>query len=132
MLMLMRFCLLMTLFVASCITAEQAAAGQAAGKKIHHMVMFKWKEGTTAEQAAAIATALFGLKEKVPGIVSLTYGKQNSTEGVAIAKGYHYGLSVVFENAAARDGYLPHPAHVAAVAVLKPHLADVAVLDYDL
>jgi len=120
---LMHSCLLITLFV---------AAGTAAEKNVHHMVMFKWKEGTTVEQEAAIATALVGLKEKVPGIVSLTYGKQNSTEGVATAKGYQYGLSVVFENAAARDGYLPHPAHVAAVAVLKPHLADVAVLDYDL
>ncbi len=123
MLMFMRSCLLTTLFVAACMAAE---------KNVHHMVMFKWKEGTTAEQEAAIATALVGLKEKVPGIVSLTYGKQNSTEGVATAKGYQYGLSVVFTNAAARDGYLPHPAHVAAVAVLKPHLADVAVLDYDL
>ncbi len=107
-------------------------AASCADKQIHHMVMFKWKEGTTAEQEAAIEAALVGLKTKVPGIVSLTYGKQNSTEGVATAKGYHHGLSVVFENAAARDAYLPHPDHVAAVAVLKPHLADVAVVDYDL
>jgi hypothetical protein len=108
------------------------AVCSAADKQVHHMVMFKWKEGTTAEQATAIAEALIGLKEKVPGVVSLTYGKQNSTEGAATAKGYHYGLSVIFENAAARDGYLPHPAHQAAVALLKPHLADVVVLDYDL
>jgi hypothetical protein len=118
-----RSILLLALLVVACGAAE---------KQVHHMVMFKWKDGTTAEQEAAIATALTGLKDKVPGIVSLTYGKQNSTEGVAKAKGYHHGLSVVFANAAARDGYITHAAHVAAVDVLKPSLADVAVLDYDL
>lgn len=118
-----RILLLLTVVVALCTAVD---------KQVHHMVMFKWKEGTTEEQQAQIAAALIGLKDKIPGIVSLTYGKQNSTEGVAEAKGYHHGLSVIFENAAARDGYLPHPAHQAAVEILKMHLADVAVLDYDL
>ncbi len=104
----------------------------AADKQVHHMVMFTWKADTTADQAAAIEKALKGLKEKVPGIVSLTYGKQNSPEDAAKKHGFQYGLSVVFANAAARDGYITHVDHVAAVQVLLPHLADVAVLDYDL
>jgi hypothetical protein len=110
-------------------TAVMCAAAE---KQVHHMVMFTWKEGTTQEQADAIAKALTGLKATVPGIVSLTYGKQNSTEGAAQKHGFQYGLSVVFANAAARDGYVTHAAHVAAVEVLKPSLADVAVLDYEL
>jgi hypothetical protein len=109
-----------------------AAMCAAADKQVHHMVMFTWKEGTTAEQAAAIEKALKGLKEKVPGIVSLTYGKQHSPEDAAKKHGFQYGFSVVFANAAARDGYITHADHVAAVQVLLPHLADVAVVDYDL
>ncbi len=104
----------------------------AAEKQIHHMVMFTWKDGTTQEQADAIGKALTGLKTAVPGVVSLTYGKQNSTEGAAKKHGFQYGLSVVFINAAARDVYVTHAAHLAAVDVLKPALADVAVLDYEL
>ncbi len=104
----------------------------AAEKQVHHMVMFSWKADTTAEQAAAIEKALVGLKGKVPGIVSLTYGKQTSVEDAAKKHGFQYGLSVVFANAAARDGYLTHADHVAAVKILLPSLADVAVLDYDL
>ena len=118
-----RLALLMAIAIAVCSAAE---------KQIHHMVMFTWKEGTTQEQADAIAKALTGLKTTVPGIVSLTYGKQTSTEGAAQKHGFQYGLSVVFTNAAARDGYVTHAAHVAAVEVLKPSLADVAVLDYEL
>jgi hypothetical protein len=109
-----------------------AAMCTAADRQVHHMVMFTWKDGTTAEQAAAIEKALTGLKQKVPGIVSLTYGKQHSPEDAAKKHGFQYGLSVVFANAAARDVYITHADHVAAVQVLLPHLADVAVLDYDL
>lgn len=104
----------------------------AAEKQVHHMVMFTWKADTSVEQATAIEKALKGLKEKVPGIVSLTYGKQNSPEDAANKHGFQYGLSVIFANAAARDGYITHADHVAAVNVLLPYLADVAVLDYDL
>jgi len=104
----------------------------AAEKQVHHMVMFTWKADTSVEQATAIEKALKGLKEKVPGIVSLTYGKQNSPEDAAKKHGFQYGLSVIFANAAARDGYITHADHVAAVNVLLPYLADVAVLDYDL
>jgi hypothetical protein len=118
------------LFVFS-ITFFGAGCG-AAEKQVHHMVMFTWKEGTSAEQAATIEKALVGLKGKVPGIVSLTYGKQTSPEDAAKKHGFQYGLSVVFANAAARDVYITHADHVAAVNVLLPHLADVAVLDYDL
>ncbi len=109
-----------------------AAMCAAAEKQVHHMVMFTWKEGTTAEQAAAIEKALTGLKAKVPGIVSLSYGKQSSNEDAAKKHGFQYGLSVVFVNAAARDAYVTNPDHQAAVQVLLPQLADVAVLDYDL
>ena len=109
-----------------------AAFCGAAEKQVHHLVMFTWKEGTTPEQAAAIEKALTGLKAKVPGIVSLSYGKQNSTEDAAKKHAFQYGLSVIFTNAAARDVYVTHADHLAAVKVLLPYLDDVAVLDYDL
>ena len=61
-----------------------------------------------------------------------TYGKQTSPEDAAKKHGFQYGLSVVFVNAAARDVYITHADHGAAVQVLLPQLADVAVVDYDL
>ena len=48
----------MTLIRLALLTAIAIAFCSAAEKQIHHMVMFTWKEGTTQEQADAIAKAL--------------------------------------------------------------------------
>ena len=95
---------------------------------IHHIALFKWKPGTTAKQEQEIGAQLLALKGKVPGLISASFGHQNSPEG--LGKEFDVGLAVVFSDAAARDAYLPHPAHQAVVAVLRPLLADVIVLDY--
>ena len=103
----------------------------AAEPQIEHMVMFKWKEGTTPEQTEAIAQALRGLATQVPGIVSLDYGAQIRPEPVAKTKGFQHGLVVVFTNVAALDAYIVHPAHQAALKLIGPNLADVVVLDFE-
>jgi hypothetical protein len=95
---------------------------------IQHNVFFKWKPSMSAADELVAIAALSALKDQIPGIVSLSIGKQNSPEG--LGKGYHVGLSVQFINQAARDTYLDHPAHTAAVALFKPALEDVIVLDY--
>jgi Stress responsive A/B Barrel Domain len=102
----------------------------AAETQVEHLVMFKWKEGTTPEQTEAIAQALRGLATQIPGIVSLDYGAQISPEPVTKTKGFQDGLVVVFTDAAARDAYIVHPAHQAALKLIVPNLADVAVLDF--
>jgi hypothetical protein len=95
---------------------------------IQHNVLFKWKPSMTPAIEAAAFSAFRSMAKQIPGIVSVSVGHQNSPEG--LGKGYQVGLSVVFTDAAARDAYLPHPAHVAAVAPIKPHIEDVCVLDY--
>lgn len=95
---------------------------------IQHNVLFKWKPSMTPAIEAAAFNAFRSMAKQIPGIVSVSVGHQNSPEG--LGKGYQVGLSVVFTDAAARDAYLPHPAHVAAVAPIKPHIEDVCVLDY--
>ncbi len=96
---------------------------------IHHLVLLSWKADDTRAQEAAIGAELTGLKARIPGIVSASFGRQNSPEG--LGKGMDVGLAVVFSDAAARDAYLPHPAHQEVVARLKPLLADLVVLDYE-
>jgi hypothetical protein len=96
---------------------------------IHHLALFAGKPGVSSAQEAAIGAELTGLMARIPGIVSASFGRQNSPEG--LGKGMDVGLAVVFTDAAARDAYLPHPAHQQVVAKLKPLLADVVVLDYE-
>ncbi len=82
---------------------------------------------------AAISTALKGLQTKVPGILAISFGPNNSPEG--LAKGFTHGFTVDFSDAAARDAYLPHPDHQKVgqmiVASLEGGLEGLAVIDWE-
>ena len=95
---------------------------------IQHNVFLKWKASMTPAIEQASFAALLALKEKIPGIVAISIGHQNSPEG--LGRGFHVGLSVQFVDAAARDRYLPHPAHTAAVELFKSNVEEVIVVDY--
>ena len=95
---------------------------------IEHLVIFKWKPDTTESQIAAAHGALRGLKDSIPGIVSITCGSTISDRG----QGYTTGLVVRLENKAALDAYGPHPAHQAVVAnFISPIRENLIAIDYE-
>ena len=61
-------------------------------------------------EAVRAARARHG--EPDPGIIALKEGPSVSPEG--LERGHDYGFVVTFDDAAARDAYLPHPEHLAA------------------
>lgn len=77
--------------------------------EVRHIVIFKYKASATPEQIKEVTTAFRALKDKIPGIVSFEHGVNNSPEG--LNKGFTHVYQLTFENAAARDAYLPHPEH---------------------
>lgn len=95
------------------LTAVLAAAAaplmQAPGPQVRHMVVFKFKEGATPDQIKQVTDALRALKDTVPGIVSFERGVNNSPEKKNL--GFTHAFLITFENAKARDEYLPHPEH---------------------
>ena len=95
---------------------------------VRHVVWFKYKEGTSEADLQKIVDAFKQLPEKVDGIRAFEWGKNNSPEG--LDKGFLHCFLVTFDNAKARDAYLPHPAHKEFVSVLRPHLEEPAVIDY--
>ena len=107
-----------------------AAAAAEGGHQIQHVVLLKWKDGTTPAQEAEVGAKLMALKDKIPGVVSISFGHQSSPEAATKGHGFDAAITVVFTDAAARDAYLPNPDHQAVVSVLKPLLADLAVVDY--
>jgi Stress responsive A/B Barrel Domain len=74
-----------------------------------HIVVFKYKAGATSGQINEVTSAFKALKDKIPGIVSFEYGVNSSPEN--LNKGFTHVFLITFENAAARDAYLPHPEH---------------------
>ena len=76
---------------------------------IRHVVLFKLKSGVDTATVEKVFSALKDLAQKIPGIISISTGADNSPEGLQC--GHTHGFTVDFINAAARDAYLPHPAH---------------------
>ncbi|MBX2996923.1 MAG: Dabb family protein [Caldilineaceae bacterium] len=95
---------------------------------LRHVVLFKFKEGTTPEQITEIENAFRGLPAKIDAIHDFEWGVDVSIEGRA--DGYTHCFFVTFKDEDARAVYLPHPDHKAFGAVLRPHVEKVLVLDY--
>jgi hypothetical protein len=84
-------------------------AGQGPKEQVRHVVVFKYKQGATEDQIRQVTEAFRALKEKIPGIVSFEHGVNNSPEN--LNKGFTHVYLLTFEDAKARDAYLPHPEH---------------------
>jgi hypothetical protein len=97
---------------------------------VRHIVMFKYKPGTTPDQIRQVTEAFRDLWKKIPGITSFEDGVNNSPEGKNL--GFTHAYVLTFEDGAARDAYLPHPDHAKFGDLLGKLgvVADVFVFDY--
>lgn len=97
---------------------------------VRHVVVFRYKPGASPEKIQQVTEALTALKDKIPGILALEHGVNNSPEN--LNQGFTHVFQVTFTNAAARDAYLPHPAHKAFGTLLGSLgiLDAVFVVDY--
>jgi hypothetical protein len=99
---------------------------------VRHIVVFKYKPGTTPEQIRQVTDAFRDLRTRIPGITAFEDGVNNSPEGKNL--GFTHVYQMTFEDAAARDAYLPHPEHrkfgqlLGSLGVME----DVFVVDYEI
>ncbi len=96
---------------------------------IRHVVLVRFKQDADVPK---IFTALKSLQAKIPGIVSISTGKDNSPEG--LQRGNTHGFTLDFVDAAARDAYLPHPEHqkvgAMIVASAESGIDGITVMDW--
>ena len=95
---------------------------------LRHVVLFKFKEGTTATDIKKVEDAFSALPSKIPQIMAYEWGLNNSPEG--LEKGFTHCFFLTFNSEEDRAIYLPHPDHKAFGQVLSPFLDDVLVVDY--
>lgn len=112
-----------TLLLVSTMAFSQAKKGE-----LRHVVLFKFKDTSSAADVKKVEDAFRALPKKIKEVKSFEWGINNSPEG--LDQGFTHCFFVTFETEAAREVYLPHPEHKAFVAVLGPHLDKVLVLDY--
>jgi hypothetical protein len=96
--------------------------------QLRHVVLFKFKEGTSPADIQKVEAAFVALPSKIAEIKDFEWGINNSPEG--LDKGFTHCFFLTFDSEEGRAVYLPHPAHKAFGKVLGPHLDDVLVLDY--
>ena len=98
---------------------------------IRHVVLCRFRKDADVE---AIFAAITDLKQRIPGILAVTCGKDNSPEG--LQKGFTHGFTVDFADAASRDAYLPHHDHQLVgkmvVAAVDGGLEGLAVVDWEI
>lgn len=95
---------------------------------LRHAVFFKFKETSSEADVQRIVDAFAALPNKINSIIDFEWGERSSAE--KISGGFTHCFLLTFNDEAGREKYLPHPDHKAFGALLKPHLADVFVIDF--
>jgi len=112
-------------------TEHTAAAPQHVKKPVQvlrHVVLFKFKDGTTTEQVRKIESDFCALPSKIDAIQDFEWGTDVGTENRA--QGFTHCFLVTFLSEADLDKYVPHPAHKEFADMLGQHLDKVLVVDY--
>src|SRR5687767_3801043 len=120
--------LLGVLVLAGCGTTGDCCGGGPSPGVMRHLVLFKFKDAATAEQVKGVEERFRGLKSRIPQILDFEWGTNVSPEN--LAQGFTHCFFVTFKDAAARDAYLPHPAHKEFVSQLGGILDKALVVDY--
>jgi Stress responsive A/B Barrel Domain len=128
--MLRRFApLVLLLLLAGTVLYQPSTAEESAeSKMLRHVVMFQFKSTSSEADVQKVVDAFRELPKQIPAIADFEYGTNNSPEG--LADGLTHCFLVTFKTEEDRKTYLPHPAHMAFVDVLKPNLEKVVVIDY--
>jgi hypothetical protein len=95
---------------------------------LRHVVLFGFKDSATPADIERIERAFAALPQQIDLIAGFEWGTDVSVEN--LGQGYTHCFLLTFRSEADRDAYLPHPAHRAFGDVLRPHLAQVLVVDY--
>jgi hypothetical protein len=93
---------------------------------ITHIVLLQPKAETTGEELAAFLAHVRDLQKLIPGILSISTGKNRSPYNSA----YTYGIIMRFVDEAHLQAHHPHPAHLAVVEELD-RLCESSI-DFDL
>lgn len=125
----MKHIIVLSIAVLMTVIVNQPAMSQTqASKGVRHVVLFKFKDTTSAQQIKAVEQAFAALPSKIKTITGYEWGTNMSPEN--LAQGFTHCFLVSFKDAADRDAYLPHPAHKEFVKVLGTSAEKVLVIDF--
>ncbi len=115
-------------FITLTSTTLLSAAYSQETRVLRHVVLFKFKDGTSATDIKKVEDSFRALPSKIKEIKDFEWGTNNSPEH--LEQGFTHCFFLSFASEKDREIYLPHPAHKAFGEVLKPFLDKVLVIDY--
>ena len=118
----------LTLTFITSATIMSKAQSNSTSKVLRHVVLFKFKDTSTAEDVRKVEQAFADLPNKIPQIKGYEWGKNNSPEN--LNHGLTHCFLLTFSSDKDRNDYLVHPDHKAFGKLLGPHLDKVTVVDY--
>lgn len=95
---------------------------------IRHILLIKFKADVDATQIESAKALFTAMPDKIEGVLAVEWGMNDSPEGMN--KEFTHVVFMSFENAAAREHYLPHPEHEALKQAFVPLVQDIIVFDY--
>lgn len=118
----------MKTILAIAMSAAATVSSLSAAGEFRHVVFFKFKPEATPAQVEEIEKAFAALPAKIPTITGYEWGTSESVE--KLNDGFTHCFFVTFKDKAGLEVYLPHEAHKAFGAKLKPLLEKAMVFDY--
>jgi len=109
-------------------TSSAANAEDKPLARLRHIVLFKFKPDVTKAQVQEVVDAFAALPKKIDTIAGFEWGTDVSVE--MKSEGFTHCFIVSFQDAKARDAYLPHAAHQEFVKLVGPRIEKVLVFDY--
>jgi hypothetical protein len=96
--------------------------------QLRHVVMFKFKDNTSAATIKKVEEAFRALPAKISLIKGFEWGVNNSPE--KLNQGLTHCFFLSFSSEKDRDAYLVHPDHKAFTEIAGPLIDKVTVVDY--
>lgn len=94
---------------------------------IRHLVLFKFKPDTQADQIADLAGRLGALPGVIPEIKGYEFGRNILPSD----RSYDFALYSTFEDPDGLQRYQTHASHLAALELIKSICADIRAVDYE-
>jgi len=108
--------------------AQKNITANKSAYKLHHIVLFNFKDGAPMD---TIETAMYQLFGSIKGVSDLSFNKNVSSRN--LDKGYKYSFYMTFESAFDRDSvFYPHPNYKKMGGVIGKHINEYLIYDYEI
>jgi hypothetical protein len=109
------------------LSSNKVSKAKLVESKLHHIVLFNFKENAPID---TIEKAMYELFGTIKGVNDLSFNKNVSSRG-NLDKGYKHSFYMTFESEFVRDSvFYTHPNYKKIGGIIGPHINEYLIYDY--